>query len=48
MLIRLKLSKEGYQCEEANNAEQTLNMLVTNLITLVMSDIKMPCKSGAS
>jgi CheY-like chemotaxis protein len=44
MLIRLKLSKGGYECEEANNAEQTLNMLVTNPIALVMPDIKMPCK----
>jgi hypothetical protein len=32
MLLRLKLSNEGYQCEEANNAEQTLNMLVINPI----------------
>jgi putative two-component system response regulator len=45
-LLRQKLSREGYQCEEANNAEQTLNTLATSPIALVMLDIKMPGKSG--
>jgi len=41
-----KLSREGYQCEEAGAAEQTLNTLKTNPIALVILDIKMPGKSG--
>ena len=45
-LLRLKLSKEGYQCQEADGAEQTLNKLKTSPIALVMMDIKMPGKSG--
>jgi putative nucleotidyltransferase with HDIG domain len=45
-LLRLKLSREGYQCEEANGAEQALNKLETSPIALVILDIKMPGKSG--
>jgi putative two-component system response regulator len=45
-LLCQKLSREGYQCKEANNAEQTLNMLETSPIALVILDIKMPGKSG--
>jgi putative two-component system response regulator len=45
-VLRLKLSREGYRCEEADNAEQTLNMLETSPIALVILDIKMPGKSG--
>jgi putative two-component system response regulator len=45
-LLRQKFSREGYQCEEANNAEQTLNTLETSPIALVILDIKMPGKSG--
>jgi putative two-component system response regulator len=45
-LLRQKLSREGYRCEEANTAEQVLNTLGTNLIALVILDIKMPGKSG--
>ena len=41
-----KLSREGYQCEEADAAEQTLNTLATSPIALVILDIKMPGKSG--
>lgn len=41
-----KLSKEGYLCEEVNDAEQVLNMLATSPIALVILDIKMPGKSG--
>jgi putative two-component system response regulator len=46
MLLRQKLSREGYQCEEAHDAEQTLSKLATGPIALVMLDIKMPGKSG--
>jgi putative two-component system response regulator len=45
-LLRQKLSREGYRCEEANNAEQALNTLETSPIALVILDIKMPDKSG--
>jgi putative two-component system response regulator len=45
-LLRQKLSREGYRCEEANGAEQVLNTLATNPIALVIMDIKMPGKSG--
>ena len=45
-LLCQKLSREGYQCEEANAAEQTLNTLATSPIALVILDIKMPDKSG--
>ncbi len=45
-LLRLKLSREDYQCEEADGAEQTLNKLETSPIALVILDIKMPGKSG--
>ena len=45
-LLCQKLSREGYQCEEANAAEQILNTLATSPIALVILDIKMPGKSG--
>jgi putative two-component system response regulator len=41
-----KLSREGYRCEEADGAEQTMNKLTTSPIALVILDIKMPGKSG--
>ncbi len=45
-LIIQKLSGEGYQCEEADDAEQALNILAINPIALVMLDVRMPGKSG--
>ena len=45
-LLCQKLSTEGYLCQEASDAEQTLNMLATHPIALVILDIKMPGKSG--
>jgi putative nucleotidyltransferase with HDIG domain len=45
-VLHLKLSREGYVCEEANNTEQALHVLETIPIALVVLDIKMPGKSG--
>ena len=45
-LIIQKLSREGYQCREADTAEQISNILETDPIALVILDIKMPGKSG--
>ena len=45
-LLCQKLSREGYLCQEASNGEQTLHMLATHPIALVILDIKMPGKSG--
>ena len=45
-LLCQKLSREGYQCEEEDTAEQVLNTLATSPIALVILDIKMPGKSG--
>jgi putative two-component system response regulator len=45
-LLFQKLSREGYECEEADTAEQALNTLETSPIALVILDIKMPGRSG--
>ncbi len=45
-LLYQKLSDEGYQCQEAGNDEQALAKLKSDLISLVVLDIKMPGKSG--
>ncbi len=45
-LLCQKLSREGYQCQEADGAEQALDKLRSNSIELVILDIKMPGKSG--
>jgi len=45
-LLHQKLSAEGYQCQEAGNADQALDKLVNNSVELVILDIKMPGKSG--
>ena len=45
LLVR-KLSKEGYQYEEADSAGQALDKLKSNSTDLVILDIKMPGKSG--
>ncbi len=45
-LLCQKLSREGYQCEEAAGVSQALDRLRKNQIELVILDIKMPGKSG--
>ncbi len=45
-LLARKLSKEGYQYEEADSAEQALDKLKSISTDLVILDIKMPGKSG--
>ena len=45
-LLRRRLSREGYRCEEAGSAEQALNILAASPISLVILDIKLPDKSG--
>ena len=46
-LLRCTLEGEGYQCLEAGNAEQALEMLTKNSNALVLLDINMPGKSQA-
>jgi len=45
-LLHRKLTREGYQCEEADSAARTLNKLSSSPMELVLLDIKMPGKSG--
>ncbi len=45
-LLRQKLSREGYQCDGADGAEQALDKLRSNSTEIVILDIKMPGKSG--
>ena len=45
-LLYQKLSGEGYQCQEASNDEQALAKLKSDLISLVVLDIKMPGKKS--
>jgi putative nucleotidyltransferase with HDIG domain len=45
-LLNRKLSGEGYQCQEAGDAEQALSKLKNNAVDLVILDIMMPGKSG--
>ena len=45
-LLRQKLSRSGYWCEEADSAEQTLDKLRSSPTELVLLDIKMPGESG--
>jgi len=45
-LLNLKLSRQGYHCEEAGNAVEALDKMRTHAADLIMLDMKMPGKSG--
>ena len=45
-VLHITLSREGYRCEQANDAEQTLHVLESIPVALVLLDIMMPGKSG--
>jgi len=45
-ILQRKLSREGYLCDEAENAEQTLEKLSIIPTELVILDINMPGRSG--
>ncbi len=45
-VLRSRLSDEGYRCYEAGNAEEALDELRNNVMSLVLRDIEMPVKSG--
>jgi len=45
-LLNLKLTKAGYSCEVAENAELALDKIAANPAELMILDIKMPGKSG--
>lgn len=45
-LLKQMLSNQGYHCQEAGNAEEALEKLRNDAISLVLLDIKMPGKSG--
>ena len=45
-LLHQTLAREGYHCQEAGSADQALAQLRSNLVELVLLDIKMPGKSG--
>ncbi|MBA7685261.1 Cyclic di-GMP phosphodiesterase [subsurface metagenome] len=45
-LLCQRLSREGYQCEEADSAEQALEKSKANPADVMILDIKMPGKSG--
>jgi putative nucleotidyltransferase with HDIG domain len=45
-LLRQKLTRQGYQCEEACSADEALEKLITYPADLIMLDMKMPGMSG--
>ena len=45
-LLHVKLSRQGYHCEEAGNAIEALDKMTTYSADLIMLDMKMPGMSG--
>ena len=45
-VLRKKLSKEGYRCQEAGDAYQALDRLRGNPVDLAILDVRMPGKTG--
>ena len=45
-VLNRKLSREGYKCDEAGNAEEAIEILKDNTAELVIMDINMPGKQG--
>jgi len=45
-LLRRKLEREGYPCEEADGHERAMNILATDPVALAILDVRMPGKSG--
>ncbi len=45
-LLRRKLEREGYHCEEADGHERAMSILATDTIALAVLDVRMPGKSG--
>ena len=45
-LLHVKLSRQGYHCEEAGNAIEALDKMTTYTADLIMLDMKMPGMSG--
>ena len=45
-LLHVKLSKQGYHCEEAGNAVEALEKMRTYSADLIMLDMKMPGIQG--
>ena len=45
-LLHLKLSRQGYHCEEASNAAEALDKMKTNPAELIMLDMNMPVRTG--